>query len=575
MKYFAALTLLTLLCILSLDTVWNRIAGLQNDSNGLRHWVYTASALTLISATHLVAMMTVRAQQKLIGKPPIFGNYAEWFVPPIIWITWGFISIRMDAATAGFAFGGMVALCLAVPYTLVRAMPKIGQAATTLAAPNPSPKFPQTQKQTTRYVYLLRIAAAAWSYICACAVVFTLFFPNTPYGLWAILPLICILICTIFIFSLGVQQLLRQARDDRRTASIEITKEELRISPASVALHCSGAPTAKHVRIRKLHTALTRENYTTAVIARDKNAFQKAKSLRSGHIWYAPQTDALNILARPSIEAVFYTHDALKNGAFVRFANYVHILDATTGNLAQLKDIPQSLRMYDCVIAPNTMTAYRWQKQLSDHERGLVVLHDEAPELLHVSSTQTDTPVVGVHLEPDSCTGTMDAAFLRNLEVLLETYHLMPPSPACDTASFLSTPLVKNWGKLLVTLPAAALSLPIAAWFNKMVEHATHNPSPFIELSVAKPEHTWNLADIIIATPNDDTTTLMTTGKPLLWLGNSLPPTGTVCFNPTHETPVETAAVNPRTIPHFRSYQALIAHAKHLKSSRLAGGDPC
>ncbi|PID36131.1 MAG: hypothetical protein CR993_06320 [Rhodobacterales bacterium] len=334
-------------------------------------WGLTALELSVLLA-YGPAFITLAQQRRYIGELPFLPQYPEVLGIGLLaygWVVVGAVSGRwLDSIGAGLLSVTGVAL----GYVAVRAVSEAGRRAILSAKPNAKPGLKPIMDPGLRQCYLLRVAAALLSLVAS----FTVLKGGGAEALWfAVCASVAGLSAAVLAAALGLA-LYHQSRRGKQTAAGVIASEELARGPAEVALYCSDSAKAKHLAIKRIASSLAAERVRTAIIARESHALPLLNKFSADYVWFAPYMGALDALARPGLKVVFYTHDGIKNGHFVRYNQYVHILDATTGSLSRADTPPKALTMYDFVIAPDQDTAQRWRSHADPRQAEMIVVID-------------------------------------------------------------------------------------------------------------------------------------------------------------------------------------------------------
>lgn len=536
--------------------------------------------ISLVSITifgllaHAPSLLPVASQRSLFGPSPKWMSPSENFYPPLIWASWILTGFVIDHVFLYTIAGLAAAAGVTAGYVAVRANAKAAQAVRLVAAPNPRPQTARLMALGARYAYVMRATAAAASLLGMLAALTC----GGTSALWAAPCVVLMGGAALSIVALAAHSARDQARGAQRTASAAIGLEERKNGTAEVALYCSAKAGSKHVRIEMINKALLGEGLTTAIIARETHSLKKLNTFGATHLWFAPYLAGLDALARPSLRAAFYTHDGSKNGHFVRFNHFAHILDAGTGTIAQADHVTNVLNMYDYVIAPNCATAAIWRDTAEPAWQGrILTVNRNVLQILPKDQPIGPSANIAVSVRASGGQASqMTPELVARLKALVSRFYTVSeavevPDPEAAPQKPLNLRLVS---KLLISVASDKAGI-MSTWQKEIVNLGDEESVPLISHAFGPSSDVWDEADIIIVIASEDVDHLRTTGKPLLWLGSGPAPDGTVAFDPMkRETPYEVAARAVRPVPsplHFTSYRALLDYVDKNRETQPDG----
>ena len=516
MRYLAYFSVLVLLATgllshgSSLDTT-------SFDTAFFALMAYVPVTITVIFAlmAHSLAVLTVSKQRSTLGSfAGIAGRYPEGPVPFLVlasWVTIGALTqSTMTALATGFTFSIAVAVC----YVLVRVVRTQSVKSALLSGPTPGFSSTSIGRIATRGIYMLRILIASVS------VYGLLFFALTESIMnWLSAFSIVVIFAAALLAFCGAKYERALAQNVGKTAKQAIA-EQLALQPTELALYYSGAVTSKHTAPFKLASRLAKEGRPTAIIIREAYARSFLKKAPSRYVWFCPTIGTLDAVAQPELKVIFYVNEAAKNGNFIRFNNYAHVLQAT-GSTAAGKFLPQSCAVYDAIIAPDEVKADAWREAATpDMAKRIVTVgkNISTPNYLRARKYPETQPVVTLHLGEQPDFGDREA-FLDRLLNLIRT-------------------VTKDGvARLEIWFPPAAEGAhdPVLRRQYNAIEKAINfqekdedEPTAvsLITLITGTPVEAANAADFPIATAASDLVGLRRSGKPLLWFDTDDLPDG-------------------------------------------------
>ena len=292
-----------------------------------------------------------------------------------------------------------------------------------------------------------------------------------------------------------------------------------------------------------------------------------------------PYLAGVSAVAQPDVRAVFYTHDGMKNGHFTRFTQFSHVLDAKTGALSRTDSLPQSVSMYDYVIAPSPSVAMAWRAANSTTDRGRILTTD-FQKLAPAMESDPEGPLANVALSlppPETAyspvpnvTRTAILALFQHYKAASDEYmnamaaqDLIGPVLPADSRP---RPSLSEISRLHVSF-APRKTDALTLWHKRLLTIAADKSVPLISHVYGSPKTIWTKGQILMVATYDQAVILRTTGKPLLWIGEGPAPEGLVAYNPTSEVPIYEQARPAAPDPHhFTSYRALLEHVAPVTS---------
>lgn len=511
----------------------------------------------LVALTNFPAVLPVRRQAKYMGVTATwFGRYPEIPIPFLIWATWGVGGVKNGQAGVMVLVGVSVALCLGVAYTAVRVVDALTERAKAAAIANPSMNLTPIRDNGARFIYLLRVTLVVGSGVAI--------FSSGALGATTSTVLFLCVSCAggaavvAFVVALQLKEIAKSGAADARR-QVEISQQ---VDPASVVVHYSQPLSSKHLAPKKLCKTLRSEGLKTALILREADVQQGFEPSVADYVWPAPAIAHLDAYALDTISAVFYTNDAIKNGHFTRFNQFIHVLVSEKGRLATSATLPPSLAIYDAVVAPNHSIAEKWRTSASPEMAQRVV----TVEALSVNATLSpairrcpDKPSISVHIRSESLEKETFGLFMDDL---LAVFKNIPVSSALNlTLSY------------TLDQPSYLLDLLVMECTRQaaIINRVKPDEQKRIFICKGKPESFHNAADVLIATCLTEVTQLLATQKLVLWLGQGASPPDVPMiakdrslFSQQLETLIQHVVTPSFVLPsipqHYSSYHELVEH---------------
>lgn len=481
-----------------------------------------APVMLLAVFSHAPALIPVAKQNAMFGKPAgMPGRYPEAIVPVMVLVSWITISLLRDWQFVPVASGVVTAVALGVCYGAVRVVVAFSVKSARLSTHVPDFSTKALRDVSTRGIYLMRVllaAASLWGLL--------VYLSTGHTAIW--LPIVSVatvcVVALLALFSIRIERTL--SRHAAGTAS-QALAARLFSAPSDVALYYSGAASSKHTAPAKLATRLAGEGILPVIIMREDDGSEVLAKAPHRHLWLCPTIDTLDAAAQPGLRAVFYVNDAVKNGHFVRFNDFSHILVAT-GGLAARDSLPQSLAMYDAIIAPDTAKAELWRAAASpDLARRIVTVGETNGTHSEYHAVETypgACPVLSLHVGDWGCKPNADETELQELRTML--LHLVQTVVASGLARL----------EIWFPLPANGADSAVSRSLYRDAELAVRSSLTYDEegvvepclvtLKTGTPAAAANAADFPIATSASDLSALRGTGKTLLWFDRAPAPDG-------------------------------------------------
>jgi len=472
--------------------------------------------------SHAPAFLPVAKQNALFGKPDgMLGHYPEAIIPVIVLASWLTISLLGNGQFVPVASGVVTAIGLGACYGAVRVIVAFSAKSARLSTHVPDFSAKVLRDIGTRGIYLMRVllaAASLWALIA--------YHLTGDEAIW--LPVVSVaIICVVAVlalFSIHIESTL--SRRAAGTAS-QALAAQLFSAPSDVALYYSGPAASKHTAPAQLAKRLASESILPVIIVREDGARKVLAKVPHRHLWMCSTIDTLDAAAQPGLRAVFYVNDAVKNGHFVRFNDFFHILMAT-GALAAKDSLPRSCTMYDVIIAPDMAKAELWRAAASPELARRIVtvggVRAAASEYAAAHAYPSACPLLTLHL------GVWASKPNAHETELQELRHML--LRLIDAVSVSGLARLEIW----FPLPANGAGSAVLRSLHRDAELAisssiTYDEDGFAEPSLVTlksgtPSAAANAADFPIATSASDLKALRGTGKPLLWFDPAPAPEG-------------------------------------------------
>lgn len=578
-RYFLYLTGMGLLAVLflvggSLPAMRATLAGLMDGSSS----VQPAFVMVFALLAHGPAFLTVAQQNNLLGKPTgVIGRYPEALVPVLVLASWMMAGLAGQMGVGVFAGGVIAAIALVVCYAAVRLV--VATSAKTAGLSSHVPGFSSAPlgRVGAQGIYAMRILAAAASLYALVVAVRTDAVP-----VWLVLALLVIGGAAALLGWFAITAEREVARRAASTAT-QALSGLLRAEPSEVAVYYSGPATSKHTAPVKLAGQLAEEGMPPVIIAREGGARKALVKAPHRHLWVLGTIDTLDAAAYRPLRVVFYVNDAAKNGHFIRFNEFAHVLVAT-GSIAAGPSLPRSCAMYDMIVAPSAAKADLWRTAAGPElVQRIVTLGPQKASSDGYKMAQTyppACPVLSLYLGAPPLAGeTPDLApFLEMVPRLIAA------------ANARASARLEIW----FPAPAQGTSDPMLRLLHRDVEMAIEASleydeegnalTPLVSQHTGTPQAAANAADFPVLIGQSDLEALRGTGKPLLWFDPAEAPEGVQRLGESAEDYAaalqalwsKPAVVKPsdEASPqdlHFTSYADLIAAVAAQKQTAAQG----
>lgn len=579
-----------------------------------------------VAMVHALALLTVAQQRNIFGNfKGILGRYPEGIALILILSGWTVIATLTGPSILSFATGFIFAMALAVCYAAVRIVGTKSLSSAKLSLPTTNYSAAVMSKLTARSIYLLRIFLAVIS-----AFGLLSFALNGFVMGWLPIFAFVVLCVAALLATYGILSERTLTQGAGKTAKLAIAAQ-MGAKPVETAIYYSGAAKSKHLAPIALAEQFEKSCIPTAIICREAGAHKALVKAPHDHLLLCPAISALDGVAQPTLKTIFYVNDAAKNGHFVRFNNYTHIL-RTTGTIAAGTSLPQSCDVYDIIIAPNEEKAAAWRAAANaDMAKRIITLGKNSTNSSYLPSSKypSGKPLLALHLgdlldndETRSLvpklinliaaiakldTVRMDIWFpsAKNgarsplLRVIHREVERMGAAIATDDAvadfalkrqggetvlsgseidPVLGTPSSEA-GTTIAKNDEQIQTLPITLGKSTII-------APLVAIRTGSPAEAANAADFLVATDSSELDAMRSTGKPLLWFGLSEAPTG---FLPVEGDAAHLAAVLEQAwsapvaqevtgfqTGHFESLTALVtAMSKENMTTQKEGTSSC
>ncbi|MBT5296181.1 MAG: hypothetical protein HOL32_11580 [Octadecabacter sp.] len=540
-----------------------------------------AIAMVCVLLAHLPTFLPVAMVEEFFGKAPAPLQPLDVLLTLVVVFSWLMVEVVDGPGWSNPLTVLLVPLGLAMGFGAVRVNSRLAAEIARHAAPNPVSDIQQLRQVTARAAYILRALAAAASLITA---LWVLGAGTDVASAWGGAGAALCGAAALVVVGVGVNAMRQQARGAGQMAGVALSHmEHITQGPAEVILYCSNKPTAKHDRINKLAAGMVAEGLRCAIVAREWQSLKLLKSFGATYLWPVPFLAGISAVARPDVRAVFYTHDGVKNGHFTRFNQFRHILEAKTGALARAESLPQSVSMYDYVIAPSPSVAAAWRAADSAADPGRILTTDFS-KLAPAMEGDPQGALANVALflpPPETAYTPVPAATRTAIQALFRHYQaasdahmnaltyqdLIGPVPSNKSRPRSSLSEISRLYVSFAPGDTDALTL----WHKPLLAIADDEDVPLISHAYGQPKTIWAEGQILMVATYDQAVILRATGKPLLWIGEGPAPEGMVAYCPSSAVPIHEQARPAAPDPHhFTSYRALMANVAPVASA--AGG---
>ncbi len=349
---------------------------------------------------HSIAILKLNQVKKILGPKLLLEiKYAEIVFPLLPLVLWLYFYFIFTVSITTFVCGVILSINVGLAALCNRVLRIIGQKFRKVTVCYEKTGAAKLLTFASRIFYRLRLANVALSFFAAICV-------GLGYG--DSLPKTIILVPLGFFFYIAVAMLvlvaeLRQLIGfstliSKRYIAIAIAEAE-----ADTAIYVSDPRATKFLAPVKMVKALINEGIAITAIMRDAKGVDAMNSSGANPIFFAPTIRSLDLFARPYLKNIFYINDSIKNGHFIRFSQYNHII-VPTGKLLGVKQLPKCIEMYDIVVAPNRDKAMEWSSNLSRNSKVKIVAV-ETEKISEQSDTQIELPqkvMLSIYIDPSS-----------------------------------------------------------------------------------------------------------------------------------------------------------------------------
>lgn len=304
--------------------------------------------------THAPAFLKISDIRRLAKLPASKMTYPDAILPGLLLVFWSFpvFTGSIDFYRSMTVFIFVLALSLGV--TAVRGIHWLQKHYGKQSPFMDISLVDKVGKVGQSNLYYLRIAATAMSLLYAWTWVLTGINAVSP---WLLIG--CILLVALISISLATYQSMTRAADMLKSEVKQNVDEVLGDRNVQAAIYFSGRSIKNTSNAKNLLTTFLRENVPSAMILRESGSQAQFKKFKHNIMLTAPTIATLDTVASHRIKNVFYPSHVAKNGHFIRFGEYKHILLAQNA-FDKLPNLPSGTRMYDVVIAPSQAKMLEW-----------------------------------------------------------------------------------------------------------------------------------------------------------------------------------------------------------------------
>lgn len=346
---------------------------------------------------HLPALLTIPMFRTVSGLSSIRVKFPDILFPSLLIMFWlhlaSLASLQVHYLIAGLALSLTVGLASVGARILELINTKL-RAFTVLYGSTGSKEIVSIG---LRYLYFLRIAGVILSLVLA-----TIILMEIDLLIQNILFLVISLIAGIFaITAITAFEVLKLAEGIKHSVKPTI-KLAYANSTATTAIYSSNPRATKFGAEVNLVSALTSEGISVGAILRESHGLDFLKKAGTSPTFFAPTIDSLDYFASPQLKTIFYTNDAQKNGQFVRFQNYKHVL-VPSKNLLLSDHLVKGLRMYDAIIAPSLSKAYIWSENSGAQNNPPIAVISNENDLEAAFEVETAFPeqvTLSIYIDP-------------------------------------------------------------------------------------------------------------------------------------------------------------------------------
>ena len=360
---------------------------------GLESLLLYAEAVLL----HLPALLTIPMLKAALGHSSINVKFADLILPSLLIIFWlhlaSLASLQIQYLIAGLALALTVGLACAGS----RALTLINSKLSAFTVFYSSTGAKEILSIGLRHLYLLRIVGVILSLVLAAIVIMEIDLLIQDMLLIAIA-----LIAGIFSITASTAFEMRKLANGIEHSIKPRIKLAYASSAATAAIYSSNPTATKFSAEVNLAHSLTGEGISVGAILRESPGLKLLAKAGANPTFFAPTIGSLDYFASPQLKTIFYINDAQKNGQFVRFQNFKHVL-VPSNNLSMSDHLSKGFRMYDAIIAPSLSKAYQWAEN-SDAENSMPIAVISAENNLDAEyEIETDLPeqvALSLYIDP-------------------------------------------------------------------------------------------------------------------------------------------------------------------------------
>ncbi|GAA6182399.1 hypothetical protein NBRC116594_38370 [Shimia sp. NS0008-38b] len=475
----------------------------------------TAFVLTLL--VHAPAFMPVASHGKLLpSKSQVLNRYPEVIVPPMILLPWLIHGVSINASLGYWSVAVASLTSLVVGYLGVRVVRFLAERAQNQVCQSSTIKSASSSDISANVLFQLRALCAALS----CSTLLWGMSGGDISLIFAFPPVLIAASAIIVVWSAHRLEIHSQRLAGATTNAL--LARQLSLKPTPLAVYHAGSTATQIQATKALCDTLSTAGLPFTLICREANAMTELRATKPTHLWFAPSLKSLSGCVQDAFQTILYANDTPKNSHFTRFSQYQHMLVTAFGDLARAEQLPKTLALYTRVIAASQSQAARWRANALGDIAQRVVTFDgtSLPDLAAASEVR---PTFGLHLAPHWCPDQSHDASAMSQD---------------DVMSLITSVQSEGRADLQLWLPPAAVTLTapvLNGLYQQLVAHGakTNVETPLNTQTPAAPSLTVHFgteaesissADILLSAQAEGIERLMSSGKPVLWVGRSDPP---------------------------------------------------
>ncbi|MDA5555150.1 hypothetical protein [Shimia sp. MMG029] len=333
--------------------------------------------LFLALLVHLPAFLPVSQHGKLLTtKVKLLNTYPEVLIPPCLAIAWFFIGGSFQVTLQVWLFAAVTLSAICLCYAAVRICDakaaRIQSEACRVATMPPA----STADIAKRHIYLIRCALTALSLTAIFATAADALLPRALL----ILP-VALSLAAVALTALTLHQE-RSAHAELAPLLRDLMARQLQASPAQVAVYHAGTSKADISATKALCEHLNEAHEPYVLIVRERGALEDLQRLSPRHLWHAEKLGALADCVQPQLRTILYAQDHPKNSHFTRNTQFEHVLITAFNQLERAPALPQTVALYQKILAPTDAHARNWQSTATlDLASRIVTKHQSVPDL--------------------------------------------------------------------------------------------------------------------------------------------------------------------------------------------------